>query len=57
MSFWGDEDEFDIPHPLVWLHDEQVWGTIIKYGAYASVVEYTKDGHIFQVIVENDDIE
>jgi hypothetical protein len=49
--------EYDDPHPLVWLNDEQVWGMIIQYGAYVSVVEYTKDGHVFRVIIENEDIE
>jgi hypothetical protein len=51
------QDEFDEPYPLVWLQDEQVWGVIVNYGAFASMVEYTKDGHIFHVIVENEDIE
>jgi hypothetical protein len=53
----SQEESFDEAYPIIWLQDEQVFGKIIKYGAYVSMVEYTKDGHVFNVIVENEDIE
>lgn len=49
-------EEFDRPYPVVYLQDEQVFGTIISYGAYVSRVHYIKDGTSYEVFVENEDI-
>lgn len=51
-----DEDEFDQPHPLIYLQSEGVFAIIVSYGAYASVVRYEKEGQVWEVLVENDEI-
>jgi len=51
----GVDDEW-FPTPTVYLQDEQVFGTIVSYGAYVSRVRYTKDGVSYDVVVENEDI-
>lgn len=52
------EEEFELPEKesVVYLTDEQVFGIIVKQGAYVSVVQYSKDGISYEVVVENDDI-
>lgn len=55
MTLPGGE-EFDVPNPVVYLQDEQVFGIIISYGAYVSRVRYVKDEVWYDVIVENEDI-
>lgn len=49
-------DDDDNPYPIVFLQDEQVFGTIVSYGAHASKVRYVKYGVSFEVWVENEDI-
>lgn len=49
-------DNDDNPYPIVFLQDEQVFGTIVSYGAHASKVKYEKNGVSFEVWVENEDI-
>lgn len=46
----------DNPYPIVFLQDEQVFGTIVSYGAHVSKVKYVKDGISYEVWVENEDI-
>lgn len=43
-------------YPVVILQEEGVLGIIIKYGAFASVVQYYKDGISYEILVENSDI-
>jgi hypothetical protein len=40
---------------IVWLHEEQCHGSIIKEGAYFSLVRYQKDGMDYEVFVDNGD--
>ena len=40
---------------IVYYHDEQVYGTVEKLGAYASVIKYSKDGKEYEELIENDD--
>jgi hypothetical protein len=40
---------------VVFIHSLNVYGTIEKMGAYASVVKYTKDGIDYQELIENDE--
>lgn len=49
-------DDDDNPYPIVFLQDEQVFGTIVTQGAFASKVKYEKNGVSFEVWVENEDI-
>lgn len=55
-NIYIDDDEYDEPHPLVYVQSEQVFAIIVSYGAYASIVRYEKDGIIYEVLVENDDL-
>ena len=38
---------------VVYIHDEKVFGTVQQLGAFASLVNYTKDGHEFNELLEN----
>lgn len=40
---------------IVFIHSEQVFGTVEKLGAFASVVKYTKDGVEQEELLENED--
>jgi hypothetical protein len=40
---------------IVYIHDYQVYGTIEKMGAFASMVKYTKDGIEQEELIENDE--
>lgn len=55
-NIYIDDDEYDEPHPLVYIFSEQVFGIIISYGAYASIVRYEKGGILHEVLIENDDL-
>ena len=51
-----DPQEWDLPLPIVYLQDEEVFGIIIRRNAFFSRVKYTKNGTDFDVYVENEDI-
>jgi hypothetical protein len=38
---------------LVWIFDEQCVGTIIKHGSFFSLVNWYKDGIIYEEYLEN----
>lgn len=38
---------------VVYIHDERVFGSVEKLGAFASVVRYQKDGHEYEELLEN----
>lgn len=40
---------------IVWLHEEQCHGSIVKEGAYVSKVRYQKDGIDYEVYVDNEE--
>lgn len=40
---------------IVYLHEEKVYGTIEKMGAFDSIVKYRKDGIEYEELVENDE--
>ena len=40
---------------IVYIHDENVYGTVEKMGAYASEVKYQKDGVEYIILIENDE--
>lgn len=40
---------------IVFIFDEQVYGMILKEGAYASLIKYQKNGIEHQVYYENDE--
>ena len=40
----------------VYIQSEQVYGTIEKMGAFASVVKYEIDGIQYEELLENDDL-
>lgn len=40
---------------IVYIHDENVYGTVEKMGAFASEVKYQKDGIEYVVLIENDE--
>jgi len=57
MSKQKDND-FDYPEDTttwVWLPDEGVYGTIVRYGAWASMINYYDNGVSYTVEVANDD--
>lgn len=40
---------------IVYIHEEGVYGTVDKLGAFASVVKYNKDDIEHEVTLENDE--
>lgn len=40
---------------IVYIHDENVYGTVEKMGAFASEVKYQKDDVDYVVLIENDE--
>ena len=40
---------------IVYIHDENVYGTVEKMGAFASKVKYQKDDIEHVVLIENDE--
>ena len=40
---------------IVYIHDENVYGTVEKMGAFASEVKYQKDDVEYIVLIENDE--
>ncbi len=40
---------------IVYVHEESVYGTVEKMGAFASEVKYQKDGIEYVVLLENDE--
>jgi hypothetical protein len=40
---------------IVYIHDENVYGTVEKMGAFASEVKYQKDDVEYVVLIENDE--
>ena len=40
---------------IVWIYSEKCYGEIIKYGAFYSLVAYTKDKTRFEVYLENEE--
>jgi hypothetical protein len=40
---------------IVFIHEEGVFGTIDKLGAFASTVKYKKDEVEYEVVLENED--
>lgn len=40
----------------VYIQSEQVYGTVEKMGAFASVVKYEIDGIQYEELLENDDL-
>lgn len=40
---------------IVYIHDENVYGTVEKMGAFASEVKYQKDDVEHVVLIENDE--
>lgn len=40
---------------IAFIHDENVYGTVLKLGVYASVVKYTKEGKDFEELLDNED--
>ncbi len=42
-------------HPTVYVIEEGVFGVLLNLGAYASTVSYSAGGHVYEVILENDE--
>lgn len=40
---------------IVYIHDENVYGTVEKMGAFASEVKYQKDDVEYIILIENDE--
>lgn len=47
--------EAGTPSTVVWLDVEQVYGELIRLGAFFSTVKYVKGGIEYEVLMENDD--
>ena len=50
-----DQDEFDNNAEIVYLPDDDIYGTIIKRGAFSSTVEYYDMGVKYTVEMPNDE--
>jgi hypothetical protein len=42
---------------LVWIHSEEIYAELLSRGAWASKVRYLKDKTLFEVLVENEDLD
>lgn len=42
---------------IIYVHDEQVYGKIINQGAFASLVNFSKDGIEYEIFMENDEFD
>jgi hypothetical protein len=40
----------------VYIHSENLYGSVEKMGAFASIVVYEKDGVQYEELLENDDL-
>ena len=40
---------------IVFIHEEKLYGTVEKLGAFASTVKYQKDGVDYEELFENDE--
>lgn len=40
---------------IVFIHPEQLYGTVEKLGAFASIVKYQKDGVEVEELIDNED--
>lgn len=48
------EEYYDIIN-VVYIHEEGVYGTVDKLGAFASLVKYSKHGIDHEALLENDE--
>lgn len=48
------KEYYDTTH-IVFIHAEDLHGTVEKLGAYASTVRYTKDGIEYNELMENEE--
>lgn len=48
------EEYYDIIN-VVFIHEEGVYGTVDKLGAFASLVKYQKNGIDYEDLLENDE--
>jgi hypothetical protein len=48
------KEYYDITH-IVFIHAEDLHGTVEKLGAYASTVSYIKDGIEYKELMENEE--
>lgn len=50
-----------MPNQHVWFHDDEAGNvkvaTLLSYGAHVSRIEYKANGLVWEVVVDNDDIE
>jgi hypothetical protein len=44
-------------HIIIYIPDEKVYGEIIREGAWASTVQYSKDGILYEVVMLSEDFE
>lgn len=47
--------EYEDRYRIVWIHEEQVYGTILSEGAFVSLIRYSKDGMEYEVYLENEE--
>jgi hypothetical protein len=48
------KEYYDVTH-IVFLHSEECYGTVEKLGAFASMVNYNKDGMEYKELMENEE--
>lgn len=49
--------ENNFNYPMVYLYEEGILGSLIKYGAYSSTVRYDIDGILYEIVLLNEDFE
>ncbi len=47
--------EYEDKYIIVWIHEEQIYGTLVSEGAFVSKIKYSKDGIEYNVLLENDE--
>ena len=48
------KEYYDVTH-IVFLHSEECYGTVEKLGAFASMVNYNKNGMEYNELMENEE--
>ena len=41
----------------IWIHSEGVYGELLSYNSYYSLVRYIKDKTVFETYIENEDFD
>ena len=56
IDHW-EEEHVDREFDVIYIPDEGVLGVVLHRGAYYSTVYFVKEGHVYEVMYENEELE